>query len=138
MVDYPSSQGLEQKPVLREDTKPTMTSPPQEKPVSQWTIPPKVAAFPGKEGKDADYDLWSFEVNCLQTSGTFEEAVILHQVRKSLQGAASRVVMRLGDKASLKDLLSKLVASSFQKSFWLNFIKPSRGRRSLYWRGHVV
>ena len=108
MVDYVSSQGLEQKPVLREDTKPARTLPPQDKLVAQRTIPPKVAAFSGEEGKDADYDLWRFEVNCLQTSGTFEEAVILHQVRKSLRGAASRVAMRLGDKASLRDLLSKL------------------------------
>ena len=108
MVDYVSSHGLEQKPVLGEDTKPAMTLPPHEKPVAQQTIPPKIAAFSGEEGKDADYDLWRFEVNCLQTSGSFEEAVILHQVRKSLGGAASHVDMRLGDKASLRDLLSKL------------------------------
>ena len=31
MVDYVSSQGLEQKPVLREDTKPARTLPPQDK-----------------------------------------------------------------------------------------------------------
>ena len=109
MASYVASNGLEKKPPVEgQPPTPKVIPQSQEKMVTQRTIPPKVAPFSGEDGKDADYDLWRFEVNCLQTGGTFEDAVILHQVRKSLRGGASRVAMRLGDQASLSELLRKL------------------------------
>ena len=72
------------------------------------TLPPKIAIFSGEDGKDMPYDLWHYEVQCLRESGLYPERLVTHQVRKSLRGAPARVAMRLGESASLHELLDSL------------------------------
>ncbi|XP_071112991.1 uncharacterized protein [Haliotis cracherodii] len=70
---------------------------------------PKLPLFSGDEtGKDAPFDLWTYEVDCLFQSKCYTSDVIDQAVRRSLKGEAARVAMRLGSTASTKDLLSKL------------------------------
>ena len=62
--------------------------------------PPRLSIFSG-EKKDADYDVWKYEVLCLQKEGTYSADAILHAVRRSMKGEAVRVLMNCGSTASL-------------------------------------
>lgn len=75
---------------------------------NQLSLPPKISFFSGEEGKDTPFDLWQYEVGCLIKSHTVPEAVLNHQVRKSLKAGPARVAMRLGEKASTQELLERL------------------------------
>ncbi|XP_048245966.1 uncharacterized protein LOC125377226 [Haliotis rufescens] len=67
-----------------------------------------VEVFSGEPGKDSEYDLWRYEVDCLIEAKTHSNEVILQAIRKSLKGEAALSAMKLGHKASITDILSKL------------------------------
>ncbi|XP_071118240.1 uncharacterized protein [Haliotis cracherodii] len=69
---------------------------------------PQLPVFSGTAGKDADYDVWRYEVNCLIESKTHDNSVILQAIRQPLKGEAALIVMKLGHHASIVDILSKL------------------------------
>ncbi|XP_071085156.1 uncharacterized protein [Haliotis cracherodii] len=68
---------------------------------------PRLPFFSGEHGKDTEYDLWRYEVDCLMESKTYSPEVILQALRKSLKGEAALVSMKLGHKATIAELLSK-------------------------------
>ncbi|MCU7801001.1 MAG: hypothetical protein KZQ70_12890 [gamma proteobacterium symbiont of Lucinoma myriamae] len=68
--------------------------------------PPRLSFFSGDK-KDADYDVWKYEVLCLQREGIYAPESILHAVRRSVKGEAARVLMNLGPTASIKDVVNK-------------------------------
>lgn len=72
---------------------------------------PRLSPFSGSARKDneATYELWEYEVRCLQEHG-HKDSVILDAVHRSLRGEAAHVAMRLGHKAQLADVLAKLKA----------------------------
>ncbi|XP_046566334.1 uncharacterized protein LOC124274986 [Haliotis rubra] len=70
---------------------------------------PKLPTFSGDlHGKDATFDLWTYEVDCLQQLSVYSAAVLEQAIRHSLKGEAARVAMCLGPKATIQDLLRKL------------------------------
>ena len=69
------------------------------------TILPRLPLFSG-ETKDAAFDLWKYEVECLRAEGKREADVRL-AIRRSLKGQASRTLMTLGVGASVDDILLK-------------------------------
>ncbi|XP_067664260.1 uncharacterized protein [Haliotis asinina] len=69
---------------------------------------PRLPLFSGEHGKDTEYDLWRYEVDCLLESKTYSTDVVLQAIRKSLKGEAALVSMKLGHKATTAELLSKL------------------------------
>ena len=77
---------------------------------------PRLPIFSG-DAKDTTFDLWSFEIKCLQTEGRAEADIRL-AIRRSLKGQASRTLMSLGTEASVENILSKLSPSPlyFQNS----------------------
>ena len=70
---------------------------------------PRLPIFSG-DAKDTSYDLWSFEVKCLQSEGRAEADIKL-AIRRSLKGQASRSLMSLGTAASVQDILAKFSAT---------------------------
>lgn len=69
---------------------------------------PRVSIFSGqKRESDATFELWRYEVRCLQQQG-YAENIILEAVRRSLRGEPAHVAMRLGPTAPLNTLLAKL------------------------------
>ncbi|KAL8603126.1 hypothetical protein ACOMHN_059298 [Nucella lapillus] len=73
-----------------------------------WPHLPRLSIFSGtstKEG-EATFDLWHYEVKCLERS-QYTEATILEAVRRSLRGEAARVAMRLGPSTTLNQLVAK-------------------------------
>ena len=69
---------------------------------------PKLPFFSGEQGRDAEYDIWRYEVDCLLDSKTHSYEQCLQAIRKSLKGEAAMIAMKLGYKASVPELLSKL------------------------------
>jgi len=69
---------------------------------------PRLPFFSGEPGKDSEYDLWKYEVDCLLESGVHGQDTILQAIRKSLKGEAALVAMKLGSQASTASLLTKL------------------------------
>ncbi|XP_062605895.1 uncharacterized protein LOC134267692 isoform X2 [Saccostrea cucullata] len=72
---------------------------------------PKLPTFSGaddsKQG-EVKYEVWNFEVKCLQNSGQYPEHILLQSVRNSLKGLARSMLVSIGENASLKDILTKL------------------------------
>ncbi len=75
-----------------------------------YVQPPRVASFSGDETSKGDttYDLWKFEVECLQEADLHSVGTITQAARKSLKGEAARIVKRLGTGASLSTILKKM------------------------------
>ena len=69
------------------------------------TLNPRLPLFSG-ETKDAAFDLWKYEVECLRAEGKREADVRL-AIRRSLKGQASRALMTLDVGASVDDILLK-------------------------------
>ncbi|CAC5417883.1 unnamed protein product [Mytilus coruscus] len=67
---------------------------------------PRIVPFSGSD-KDESYDLWKYEIECLQQE-KYDEDVILQSMRRSFKGEAEKVAMRLGSKASVKDIMEKM------------------------------
>lgn len=77
---------------------------------SQYTVL-KLPTFSGTDEPqkgEVKYEVWNFEVKCLQNSRQYQEHILLLAVRNSLKGLARRMLVSVGDKASLKDIMKKL------------------------------
>lgn len=69
---------------------------------------PKISNFGGTTKDCISFDVWKYEVECYLQDKSFNIAEILDSVRRSLKGDAAKVVMRLGPKAGVKEILQKL------------------------------
>ncbi len=71
---------------------------------------PKLVPFSGDTSKpDAvTYDLWRYDVQCLIEEDIHSKESIKQALRNSLRGEAGRIVMRLGPKATIDVIMSKL------------------------------
>lgn len=81
---------------------------------SQYTVP-KLPTFSGTDEPqkgEVKYEVWNFEVKCLQNSRQYQEHILLLAVRNSLKGLARRMLVSVGDKASLEDIIKK----------WMDFL----------------
>ncbi|XP_041360541.1 uncharacterized protein LOC121376829 [Gigantopelta aegis] len=97
----------QQGPLLK--TEDPLPPPPPPKESAVFPRFPKLSFFSGdRQGKDTTFDLWTYEVNCLIQDKAYGSEVISQAIRQSLRGEAARVAMRLGPKASTKDILAKL------------------------------
>lgn len=70
---------------------------------------PRIVVFSGEpKGDQVSFDVWKYDVKCLINEGLHKGPEIYQAARKSLRGEASRIAMRLGSKASIRDLIDKL------------------------------
>lgn len=72
---------------------------------------PKLPIFSGQEDPpkgEVTYEVWSFEVKCLQNSQYLPEHVLLQSIRHSLKGSARSIIVPLGETATVADILQKL------------------------------
>ena len=72
---------------------------------------PKLPSFSGSEippKGEVTYEVWSYEVKCLQKSPYLEEHHLLYAIRNSLKGSARSLLVPLGENATVTDILHKL------------------------------
>ena len=71
---------------------------------------PKLPYSSGSQDRkdDASFELWALEVRSLMQEGTYSAAAQAQAVRGSLRGAASHVLLHLGQGASVNDILLRL------------------------------
>lgn len=72
---------------------------------------PKLPIFSGQDDPpkgEVTYEVWSFEVKCLQNSQFLPEHVLLQAIRHSLKGSARSMIVPLGEAATVADILQKL------------------------------
>lgn len=98
---------------------------------------PKLPIFSGSEEPqkgETTYEVWSFEVKCLQNSSYLTDpSILLQAIRNSLRGTARSMLVSLGEKATVADILGKLdgfygnVSSSetLIQSFYSDFQKEN-------------
>ncbi|KAL3880738.1 hypothetical protein ACJMK2_032955 [Sinanodonta woodiana] len=67
----------------------------------------RISVFSGDSNSEASYELWRYEVTCVQ-QGSCPHDQVSRAVRNSLRGKAGRITMRLGPTASINEILSKL------------------------------
>ncbi|KAL3841536.1 hypothetical protein ACJMK2_019663 [Sinanodonta woodiana] len=67
----------------------------------------RISVFSGDSKSEASYELWRYEVTCLQ-QGSYPHDQVSRAIRRSLRGEAGRITMRLGPTASISEILSKL------------------------------
>ena len=85
-----------------------------ELPMLKTTPPvPKVGQFSGDtppQKGDVSYEEWRFEIRCLQNDSEVSASQLVQCIRRSLRGTARKMLIPLGDKASVGDILHKLDA----------------------------
>ena len=69
---------------------------------------PRLPVFSGQD-KDTPFDVWRFEVQCLQSEGRSENDIKL-AIRRSLKGQASRTLLSLGVEAAVSNIIKKFNA----------------------------
>lgn len=72
---------------------------------------PKLPFFSGSQEPskgETSYEVWNFEVKCLQKSKLIPEEVLFQTIRNSLKGSARSILPTLGENASVDDILNKL------------------------------
>ena len=71
---------------------------------------PKLPFFSGSSDRkdEATFDYWAFEVRALIDEATYPPALLSQAVRRSLRGSASRVLLHLGQGASVEAIVDKL------------------------------
>ncbi|XP_062621853.1 uncharacterized protein LOC134283423 [Saccostrea cucullata] len=72
---------------------------------------PKLPTFSGTDEPqkgEVRYEVWNFEVRCLLNSNQYPEHILLQAIRNSLKGLARSMLVSVGDKASIQDILKKL------------------------------
>lgn len=57
---------------------------------------------------DVSYKEWRYEVQCLRNDPEVKESSIIQSVRRSLRGTAKQMLIPLGEKARLREILEKL------------------------------
>ena len=96
--------------------------------------PPKLPFFSGSAEPnkgEASYEVWQYEVKCLQKADGLPESVLLHSIRSSLRGAAREHLIPMGEDASVDEILHKLndfygnvsTAETIIQSFYNDFQK---------------
>ncbi|MES9879827.1 MAG: hypothetical protein ABW185_03010 [Sedimenticola sp.] len=70
------------------------------------TYLPKISYFSGTS-KDAEYDLWKYEVLGLVNGHAYPEFSILQIIRRAVKGEAARVLMNMGLDITVKEVLYK-------------------------------
>lgn len=81
---------------------------------------PKIPFFSGEvpvPKKELSYYEWRHEIRCLRRDPSITDSQMLQAIRSSLLGTPRKIVVSLGDSASIDDIFSKLDA---------NFAEPSR------------
>ena len=71
---------------------------------------PKLPIFSGSDEVpkgEVNYEVWSFEVKCLQSAETPED-VLSQAIRRSLRGLARGMLVHIGTSASSEEILNKL------------------------------
>ena len=82
---------------------------------------------------EVSYEVWSFEVKCLQNSNLLTEDLLKQHIRNSLKGSARSMLVPLGEGASVTAILNKLdgfygnVSSSetLMQSFFTDYQKDN-------------
>ena len=72
---------------------------------------PKFSRFSGDEPRpksEATYEEWKYEVSCAQESELHSEQVMAQAIRKSLANQAKRVIVPMGTKVTVKEILDRL------------------------------
>ena len=72
---------------------------------------PKFSRFSGDEPRpksEASYEEWKYEVSCAQESELHSEQVMAQAIRKSLANQAKRVIVPMGTKVTVKEILDRL------------------------------
>ena len=72
---------------------------------------PKFSRFSGDEPKpksEATYEEWKYEVSCAQESELHSEQVMAQAIRKSLANQAKRVIVPMGTKVTVKEIIDRL------------------------------
>lgn len=97
---------------------------------------PKLPIFSGNEEVqkgETSFEVWNYEVKCLQNSGYLPDHLLLQAIRNSLRGTARSMLIPLGESATVQDILLKLdgfygnVATSetLIQSFYSDFQKDN-------------
>lgn len=68
---------------------------------------PKLPTFNGTEQGGVTYEVWSLEVRCLQNNPFIPDHIVLQSIRDSLKGSARSMLVPLGEKATVDDILNK-------------------------------
>ena len=72
---------------------------------------PKLTFFSGEEPipkGETSYREWRYEVDCYMQDPELQEHSIISSIRRSLRGTAKSIVIPLGEKASVNEMLQKL------------------------------
>lgn len=72
---------------------------------------PKIPQFSGDEPAqkgDVTFNVWRFEVKCLELDNQVSGQMLLQAIRKSLRGTARSMLIPLGESASCKQIVEKL------------------------------
>ncbi|XP_046561905.1 uncharacterized protein LOC124270887 [Haliotis rubra] len=69
---------------------------------------PRLPFFSGDGSKDATYDIWRYEVQCIFQDKLHSEDNIKQAIRRSLKGTAARVLLRLGPHVDGSSILAKM------------------------------
>jgi len=73
---------------------------------------PRISLFYGEQGKgEVNYRTWRYEVNCLIKEKMYSKDSLLLGIRRSLRGEAAAMAMRLGESASVGDVLDTFHAA---------------------------
>ncbi|CAG2241346.1 unnamed protein product [Mytilus edulis] len=68
---------------------------------------PRIPTFSGDNKGDNTYEVWRYQVVCLIIENYADE-VIAQAIRRSRRGEPSKIVMRLGPKATVDDIIDKM------------------------------
>lgn len=72
---------------------------------------PRIPQFSGDEPPqkgDVSYKEWRFEVQCLVSDPDIKPNLLIQSIRRSLRGTAKTMLIPLGERATVKQILSKL------------------------------
>ena len=72
---------------------------------------PKVPFFSGDEQPqkgDVTYEEWRFEIRCLVSDDEITNNMLIQSIRRSLKGTARKMLIPLGEKATVAEILHKL------------------------------
>lgn len=70
--------------------------------------PPRLPNFSGAKEKDSTpYEVWRYEVECMATTGLYNNAMIGEAIRRSLKGDAAKIAMRMGVGIAPAELIKK-------------------------------
>ncbi|XP_041349398.1 modulator of apoptosis 1-like [Gigantopelta aegis] len=75
------------------------------------TYVPKIHQFSGDDPPqkgDVSFNEWRFEIQCLLADPDMTPSVVLQAVRRSLKSTARKMLISLGERAGVEDILSKL------------------------------